>query len=235
MSADRKPRAASGFTVLELLAVLALVAILAAILLPVVSKVRTTAQAAETSSNMRSLIQAVKVWSQDNDGLMPDSKWYGSRTKLRAGPDFERDWSLHVYLEIPRNRDADEGPTAFTDIAADKIVRGFGRYRRSVVINHFTGIREGREMDAGPVRMINVERPSRMMLFVGGAATENGYPSSLSRGRVEDLNYLFPYGGKNMVGFVDGSVTQMDEPEFLEKLEEIENFRTSAFWTGTGS
>ena len=224
--AERAP----AFTLLELLAVIAVVAILTAILLPVVGSMRNAAASAKTASNLRQLMNATKLWSQDNDGLMPDSKWYASRSKLRAGSDFEKNWSLHPYVEIPRNRRGEKGPTAFTCIASDQIIRGHGRYRRSVSINHYTGIREGVTMSAGPVRMAHVEEPAKMMLYASGIVVGGGYRSSVHVG-LDTEAFLYPYDGKNMIAYVDGSVDPMSREEFETKMEE--NFRQSPFWVGT--
>lgn len=222
-------RGGAAFTLIELLAVIAVIGILASLLIVAFRGIRQAADRTQTAANLRELVNATKLWSQDNDGLMPDSQWYASRTKIRAGSDFERDWSLHTYLEIPRNREADEGPTAFTCIASDRIVEGSGDFRRSISINHFTGIRSGDLMGIGPVRMRAVQTPSRMMLYTTGILLGYGYRSSVHPNLDSEL-FLYPYDGKNMVAFVDGSVSQLTEEAFKEKIEE--NFRDSSFWVG---
>jgi prepilin-type N-terminal cleavage/methylation domain-containing protein len=220
----------AGFTLIELLAVIAVVAILAAILLAAFGGIRTSTASAKTASNLRSLFNATQLWSQDNDGLMPDSAWYQSRSKIRSGDDFERNWSLHPYLEVPRHHVAEQGPTPFTCIASDRIIEGSGGFRRSITINHFTGIREGNLMGVGPVRMMAVENPSRMLLYATGIVVNGGYRSSVHV-NLDNEDFLYPYNGKNMVVYLDGSVASLAQEAFEAKMEE--DYRESPFWVGT--
>jgi prepilin-type N-terminal cleavage/methylation domain-containing protein/prepilin-type processing-associated H-X9-DG protein len=63
----------SGFTLLELLVVVAILAILAALLLPVLSKVKTKAKATPCLNNHRQLILGWLQYAHDNDSeLMPN-------------------------------------------------------------------------------------------------------------------------------------------------------------------
>src|SRR5580765_6801870 len=66
----RKPRA---FTLIELLIVIALIAILAAILFPVFAQAREKARQASCLSNVRQIGSAMMMYIEDNDGvLMPN-------------------------------------------------------------------------------------------------------------------------------------------------------------------
>ena len=60
-----------AFTLLELLAVAAIVALLAALTIPVASKVRNQARSARCISYMREIGQAMLLYSQDNAGKLP--------------------------------------------------------------------------------------------------------------------------------------------------------------------
>ncbi|EIQ02076.1 prepilin-type N-terminal cleavage/methylation domain-containing protein [Opitutaceae bacterium TAV1] len=60
-----------AFTLVELLTVIAIIGILAAILIPVVGKVRKSARRAECISNLRQLVTAAHLYANDNKGNFP--------------------------------------------------------------------------------------------------------------------------------------------------------------------
>ena len=62
-----RPRRA-GFTLIELLTVIAIIGILAAIIIPVVGKVRTTAKRTQGLNNLRQIMVASLAYSQENRG-----------------------------------------------------------------------------------------------------------------------------------------------------------------------
>jgi len=59
-------RRLSAFTLIELLTVIAIIGVLAAILIPTVGKVRQTAHSAQCVSNLRQIGLAAKSWSTEN-------------------------------------------------------------------------------------------------------------------------------------------------------------------------
>ncbi|AHF92348.1 N-terminal cleavage protein [Opitutaceae bacterium TAV5] len=69
----RRPPAA--FTLVELLTVIAIIGILAAITLAAVSKVRAQAHQARCGSNIRQLATLAAVWAQDNGDWVPQALW----------------------------------------------------------------------------------------------------------------------------------------------------------------
>jgi len=61
----------NGFTLIELLVVIAIIAILAAILFPVFNVARTKAKTTRDISNLRQIMLAVQMYSDDHDELAP--------------------------------------------------------------------------------------------------------------------------------------------------------------------
>ena len=65
-------RKSAAFTLIELLTVIAIIGILAAILIPTVGKVRSTAQSARCISNLRQIGQQILAYANDSKGNLPN-------------------------------------------------------------------------------------------------------------------------------------------------------------------
>jgi len=77
-----------AFTLIELLVVIAIIAILAAMLLPVLSKVRTKAQGIYCMNNLKQLQLSWTLYADDHNGRLPPNlagsygSWVGGQMKL---------------------------------------------------------------------------------------------------------------------------------------------------------
>jgi prepilin-type N-terminal cleavage/methylation domain-containing protein/prepilin-type processing-associated H-X9-DG protein len=65
----------SGFTIVELLVVIGIIVLLLAILLPALSKARRAAQTSACLANLRTIGQAMVMYTSENRGWLPGSGW----------------------------------------------------------------------------------------------------------------------------------------------------------------
>lgn len=75
-------RTVKGFTLVELLVVITIIAILAAILFPVFARTREKARSASCQNSLRQISTAIKIYNSDNDGKMPLMLYYNRYTGL---------------------------------------------------------------------------------------------------------------------------------------------------------
>jgi prepilin-type N-terminal cleavage/methylation domain-containing protein/prepilin-type processing-associated H-X9-DG protein len=111
-----------AFTLIEILIVLAVLAVLAGLMFPVLGHVRQRSQQATCQSNMRQLALAIQQYVKDNDSRYPSwRQWrvaalqYGASQQIfqcptpRANPDYP-DYNLGgIYTNYNYNRRLDAG------------------------------------------------------------------------------------------------------------------------------
>jgi prepilin-type N-terminal cleavage/methylation domain-containing protein len=140
-----------GFTIIELLVVISIIALLVAMLLPALSQVRRAMQTNHCLNNHRQLLLAVRTYTNDNDSYLPFPNWlskdddwrdlggagwlylYPSSTPNPFLPEHREGGSLWPYLgegdvyHCPLDEDRDTGPTNhITSYVLNGAVCGFG-------------------------------------------------------------------------------------------------------------
>ncbi len=238
-----------GFTLVELLVVLAVIAILAAMLLPALGRGKSRAQAAACGNNLRQLGLAFQSYLHDNADIFPTS---ASHSGLGAQPE---DW---VWWQVEAGP---SGQVAMRDPHKGGVMRYLGNYdprylrcpadRDAVTREVFWKSNPGTEQyfysyslnafsDAGMASFISRDRtlihlnkgekirnPSGKIMLAEekGAANDGPGTAVIDDGRWQPLGYplTMRHTGKANVTFADGHVKPVRrdfaDPEHPEHID----------------
>jgi prepilin-type N-terminal cleavage/methylation domain-containing protein/prepilin-type processing-associated H-X9-DG protein len=206
-----------GFTLIELLTVIAIIGILAAILIPVVGRVRDSARGAVCMSNLRQVSLALLVFADENDGRLPTAGgldegeqpdtdwilWRRSDTEIRASaivPYLGGSFSPDIYRCPSDENIAEKNPS----------------YRFSYSLNRALGESSNSPRFANFAllngRVHNVPDHSLIIMMV-----EEAEPNDSSAWLIASAEDRLTerHGGRGHVSFVDGHV-ELVYPEFAK-------------------
>jgi len=85
------PSKSVGFTLVELLVVIGIIAVLLSLLLPALNKARKTANVTVCQTNLRQMGQAIGMYVNDHKGVLPYAYWK-SPNPSAGGLDYEVSW-----------------------------------------------------------------------------------------------------------------------------------------------
>lgn len=216
-----------GFTIMELLIVVAIIAVLALIGFMGARKLMDSASRAQSTSNIRQLISLTQQFAAENNGAIVH--WANTQTTV-DGSTARRNWTRHLLLtlapDLAANLDfeKDAGDAyarevgVFSDPKALKQAKGkgspSGHYSwATYAYNNRIGTASvdypGQiEYALGAKKIHQVETPNRLVLFSQRTMESGGlYFSFLQPEDGETGHIAFDlYGGAAPVGFFDGHV-----------------------------
>lgn len=228
---------ASAFTLVELLAVIAVVGILAAIVISTVGKVGESARRTDCSSNMRQIAQALLLYAQDHKKALPavSKNW-------PPGSDQRDTWGYAVWtyagyaesaFDAAKNglassatyqgqnlfhcKNTRTGPTFVPGV--NTAATGWTSYG----LNDGPLYGTGQPTRTTPVILNSIESPARTaMLLESRFYWANDYAYKTQFG-------LIPHNGATNVVFYDGHVELKTWPEI-----EARGGQDRLFWSGKG-
>lgn len=98
LTAEINKSVCKGFAVIELLTVIAVVGILAAILIPVVSQMRSQASSSHSATNLRQIGAAVFLFANDHNGYLPGPITAGQSPRFRGDRENDQTGNLAYYI-----------------------------------------------------------------------------------------------------------------------------------------
>jgi prepilin-type N-terminal cleavage/methylation domain-containing protein len=218
-----KLRRVRAFTLVELLAVIGVIGVLASLFLPVFGATRRTAREAVSVGNLRQLAVATHSYIADNRGFFPpgmsfdnNTRWHGARASVSAPFDPARGW-LGPYLG--RDGRVKVCPEfAALELAPGSFETGAGGYGYNLA--YLGGpIPDTPKGAYRPARLAALPRPGRTVLFATTALARAGgvqeYPFAEAPrwrnpgGGLEGENQPsvhFRFGGRALVAWCDGRV-----------------------------
>lgn len=184
-----------GFTLVELLITIAVIAVLVALIFPISSRAMQSAQSAKCMSNLKQIGVAVNLYCNDHDGIYPrsyggGSDYYWRTLETYVGPSY----TVHKtgIFWCPAVAEA------WRKVAANKtLTRTFPNYAMNQEIS---------PAPSGTVaRQQNIINPSRKVLFMDGAFNASTSLAVVSPNDYARFGTDFHNGGNNVL-FVDGHV-----------------------------
>jgi prepilin-type processing-associated H-X9-DG protein len=203
-------RCVGAFTLLETLAVVAIIAVLAAVLVPTATKGFRRAQEAGCLNNLRQMGLATEMFLQEQDGYMPDLNWWAQEL-------------LPYVKETSKEKNVFWCPAATRKESPLNASGNLGRYPDGSVIPIAYGINANYPSNNGQIlngnrgtrvperRKLTVPDPQKVVLFLDGAGGyANIFFDTASRVSRRHARSEDPLRMQLNALFVDGHVEPID-------------------------
>jgi hypothetical protein len=224
-----------GFTLIELLTVIAIIGILAAIIIPTIGKVRESARATQSLSNLRQIGMGLALYLQDNKNMLPA----GQSVDNVAGGTTPVYWSVGLNPYVGQNKQTGNGDISpffqcpvYRGVIGSDPVGWRGGYSMNNRMSHVNGSRTYANSGTFRQRADKFTEPSRTVFASfgfweafdpaadGAVAADRFYQtSSETNTNLVPHNRRFGAGSNGLGGssagylFLDGSVKKMTPEE----------------------
>jgi type II secretory pathway pseudopilin PulG len=237
-----KFRRESAFTLMEILVVIAIIIVIAAIALPVFGKMRSKANKAHALGIMKNLASAAATYAGAHDGQLPDEDGQGKEDWTAiATPDQAKAWYNALPRQMGSKAVADfvtEGRTAAFYTKENILFLPGASYPESkkqqkplfaIAIN---GKLQQKDQDGkkNDVRLQNVASASNVVLFL-----EQGLPGEVAKDTHPTIkksdydgapkgnakSFVARYTEKGIISFLDGSAREVSGKDLLTQTGDI--------------
>ncbi len=194
---------ATAFTLIELLTVIAIIAVLAAILIPAIGRVRASANEASCASNLRQLSQALLLYTQENQGSLPNpnrDNWDVAALSILESGVGEPAYSKILHCPADEVLRTTSNPDEARSYSMNPVVMAYASYEYADTpnVNSATGF---------GLRLNQIAQPGKTVLLLERHESLNTYNS----GNFITAGAAFPYHGETMnVAYCDGHVGSVD-------------------------
>jgi prepilin-type N-terminal cleavage/methylation domain-containing protein len=200
-----------AFTLVELLTVLAIVGILAAILIPTITSVRRTARATECQANLRNLGLAILQYTQDNKGLLPVERNVNPNPVGIEDPAALISWWMLIQKRLELRFPTAGQPNVFLCPEA------MNTYTRPARRTYGLNLAGAGGQDA--VRLASISSPAQTLLL--GETRENGIEGDgfdlISFGSITSDRFDWRHKGDHMHAlFADGSLRTLHKSSMTD-------------------
>ena len=221
-----------GFTLMEILVVVAIILVLAAIAFPVFATVQNRANKAVALNNMRQLGSAAGSYSSQNDGQLPAEDAKGTDTWATAAlPDNAKAWynALPVILAHKSVAQYASNPQAFYSkenilfLPAAKYPETDKKLAApmfAIAIN--TKLQRKDANKEKSVRMVQISNPARTVLFLE-QGLKGEKPKAMAQQPAYDgspkgsaKSFVTRYNGFGVLTFIDGHAETVEGKDILE-------------------
>ena len=212
MNGHRPPSFRGGFTLVELLLVLGMIAVLVAVLVPVIGAARQHSQATACMSNLRQWAQGVQAYAAQNNGYLP-RRGQGKQPTVKI--DRGADWfnavpailDMKPYLQLAAEGSIPRPGNQSSIWLCPNAVGLPGTNYFSYGMNMGLSVWDGDENSGRPDNIAAVGNPSAMVLMADAPGDRcSVFPSKTLGG----YNPVPRHGGRVNISFLDGHVSAID-------------------------
>lgn len=229
-------RRGSGFTLIEMLVVIAIISILASFLMPALGRAQLLARSVSCQNQLKNIGHATMTYLNDNDSFFPGVLWmtpssstnaskYGSLTPVIDAQGL-KDWSQIEDTILTC-------PVMQSEYPAGNTMTFHYTYSLNAMATSVSDTGARTTSSNRPVRVTNVRKPSQMSVFFDGLPQNQiaggWYYLTVAYSSTAQQYMRFPHMDAENVVYVDGHVSSVQQVQFIaDYFPDI----TNAFWIG---